>query len=304
MAGVGKETVVLSNMKEVSMKIPRRDFLKSSVASATAFGLAPTAKAEEKRQAAFTPFSFAVVADPHCAEKPGRDWPASEYGTHIDRFMRCVEEMLKLGPKARPDFMLIVGDIHIWELRKHFDKIAIPMHVIAGNHEGGDRKKELRELFPQDFQIDGKPSDYYSFLHKGARFIGVCDSGRGGDHIGQLCSEDFGPRGQCEWLEKELNRPESLKFVFAHIPPHPQNADQNMFMSRNDSLFFNQLIQRTEPTAGFFGHQHHATSEYSVGNSRMITLRSCAWNFGKVPLGFMLVDVTPTGIVTREVISG
>ena len=151
-----------------------------------------------------TPFTFAVIADPHCAEKAGRGYPESVYGSHMDRFMRCVQEMKKQKPEARPDFILIVGDIHLEELKKHFDKIKIPIHVIAGNHESGKWKKYMRKLFPQDFQINGKPSDYYSFLHKGVRFIGVCDAGAGGDHIGHLASEDIRPRGQCEWLEKNL----------------------------------------------------------------------------------------------------
>ncbi len=104
---------------------------------------------------------------------------------------------------------------------------------------------------------------------------------------------------------KELNKQETHKIVFAHIPSHPQNADKNMYMARNDSIYFNELIRKTQPLGVFFGHRHRGTSEYQVGRTRLITLRSSAWNSGvnKAPQGFMLVDVTHTGISTREILT-
>lgn len=299
------------------MAIDRRSFLKGSLASAVVLGLPALAHAQdapgtkpanppEAKPAGATvgleaPFSFAVVTDPHCAEEPGRGYPAEKYGTHVERFLRCVQKMQE--QETKPDFLLITGDVHLWELRKHLDQVPIPMHVIAGNHESGAKKKEMRELFPEDFQVGGKPSDYYSFVHKGVRFVGVCDAGTGGEHVGQLASEDFGPRGQCEWLEGELGKPESHKVVFAHIPPHPRNADENMYMSRNDSVYFTELIRKTQPQIAFFGHLHRPTSEFSVGRTRLVTLRSCAWNSGAdpEPLGFLMAEVTAAGIATREI---
>ena len=250
-------------------------------------------------------FYFAVVADPHCAEKPRYDVHKYDKrcGTHVERFLRCVSAMEALGADDRPDFILIVGDIHLWELRKHLDKITFPLHVIAGNHESGKRKQEIRDLFPQDFQVNGKPADYYSFVHKGCRFIGVCTSGRGGDHVGHLCSEDIRPAGQCEWLERELAQPETRKFVFSHIPPHPDGTDRNSYMSRNDSRFFNALVRETKPIAMFFGHQHQPTREFPIGQTRAFVLRSSAWNSRAAPLGFLLVNVTAKGIETRDVLT-
>ena len=250
-------------------------------------------------------FSFAVVADPHCAEKPR--WEARKYdnrcGTHVDRFLKCVSAMELLERDDRPDFILVVGDIHLWELRKHVDRVTVPLRVIAGNHESGTRKQEIREFFPQDFQVNGKPSDYYSFVHKGCRFIGVCTSGRGGDHVGHLTSEDIRPAGQCEWLERELAQPEARKFVFSHIPPHPEGRDRNSYMARNDSRFFNALVVKTRPDAMFFGHQHQPTREFMIGQTRTFVVRSCAWNSRSAPLGFLLVKVTPEGLETREILT-
>jgi len=251
------------------------------------------------------PFTFAVIADPHCAEKVR--WDVHSYdkscGTHMDRLFRCLAEMEKLTGIDKPDFVLVVGDIHPHELVKHMDKIRIPLHLTAGNHETGKRREQLRNLAPEDFQIDGKPSDYYSFVHKGCRFIGVCSAGRGGDHVGHLCSESIRPLGQCEWLERELAQPEAHKFVFSHIPPQPDGLDRNSYLSRNDSRYFNKLVTRTQPTAMFFGHQHRPTREHTIGQTRSFILRSYSWNSRQAPLGFMLVKVSDSGIETREILT-
>ena len=117
-----------------------------------------------------------------------------------------------------------------------------------------------------DFQVNGEPADYYAFLHKGVRFIGLCDAGTH-DHIGQFCSENIIPRGQCEWLKEQLQKPEKRKILFAHIPPHPKNKDVNGYLSRNDSIYLNDLVSKYRPEAMFFGHQHRKTRSYHSGET-------------------------------------
>jgi len=247
------------------------------------------------------PFTFAVVADPHCAEQAKEN--IQRYGNGVTKFLACVKEMEKLNDDEKPDFILIVGDIHLWALKQHLDKVSIPMHVISGNHETAPRKKEMRDMFPADFIKNGREADYYSFVHKQVRFIGLCDA-RGEDHIGTFCSEDFGPRGQCEWLEEQLAQTEQHKIIFAHIPPEPQGRDRNMYISRNDSRYLNQLVQNHQPTAMFFGHQHRETQHCRIDKTESFIVRSCCWNGDKTPLGFMLVKIDNTGISTREIFTG
>ena len=154
-------------------------------------------------------------------------------------------------------------------------------------------------MFPSDFIKNGIESDYYSFVHKGVRFIGLCNA-RGTDHIGTFCSEDFGPRGQCEWLEEQLDQNEQHKIIFAHIPPEPKGRDKNMYISRNGSRYLNSLVQEQQPTAMFFGHQHEKTRQYTIGQTKVFILRSSCWNFNNDLIGFTLVKVTDKGITTRE----
>jgi len=244
-----------------------------------------------------------VVADPHCEEKvkPGIE----EYGTGIDKLRLCFHAMEQMPKDEQPDFVLLAGDIHPWLLKDHVDDMTFPVHAIAGNHESTkERRNFMREIWPGDFMRDGKPTDYYSFVHNSVRFIGVCDAGCGGEHIGQFCSEAIVPRGQCEWLESELAKPEPRKIVFAHIPPQPGGADREMHINRNDSRWFNELVRKAKPEAMFFGHLHQLTKEYKIGATRCFNVRSCCWNFNNQPIGFLHIAMTQHGMTVREIETG
>lgn len=289
-------------MTHETREFTRRHFfgLTTGAMMAANRALADSSKSSENTQPAFV---FAVIADPHCAEEPKKG--IESYGSGVEKLLRCFEIMEALPQAERPDFVLLAGDIHPEALAPHLDKITFPVHAVAGNHEGTEKTRSLlRSLFPDDFGRDDKTRDYYSFVHKGVRFIGLCDAGMGGEHVGLFSSELIHPSGQCEWLEEELVMPESRKVVYAHIPPALDGGDRNMYMGRNDSRWFLNLIEKTAPDLLFFGHLHQATEEYTIGATRGINLRSCCWNFAGAPLGFMLVHVNGEGMHTREIITG
>lgn len=249
------------------------------------------------------PFSFAVIADPHCAEEPRKGMEA--LGDGVERLLRCFKVMEELPPEQQPDFALIAGDIHPAALAPRLGEIAIPIHPVAGNHEGSKESRGLlREMFPEDFGTGKDVRDYYSFVHKGVRFIGLCDAGAGGDHVGHFSSELIEPMGQCEWFEKELAISGERKVVFAHIPPALDGLDCNMYMGRNDSRWFVETVENAPPEMLFFGHLHQLTKEYAIGQARAVNLRSCCWNSGNSPIGFLLVHVKSDGMETHEFITG
>lgn len=281
----------------------RRQFLTRTTAAAVSGLVLATTRSGIAAEAGDSDFCFCVIADPHTAD--GETKGLEKYGTGVDRLMTCVRMMEEMPQADRPDFILVAGDLHLDAFKECVPKVAIPMHVTPGNHESTkELRKLLRSLFPGDFKIDGKESDYYSFVHKGVRVISMCDAGMGGEHVGQLCSENITPSGQCEWLEKELAAPESKKILFAHIPTQRDGRDENMFLSRNDSRWFNKLVKETQPTALFFGHLHHPTEEYAVGATRVFQVRSCCWNFNQKPIGFLHVRVTPDGLTIRDIETG
>jgi 3',5'-cyclic AMP phosphodiesterase CpdA len=279
--------------------INRRRFLVDSAGAALALSAGRAMAAERKDSS----FCFCVAADPHCADAPTAG--LERMGTGADRFLSAVRAMEGLDAKERPDFILLAGDVHPASLKDRLGEIHIPIHATPGNHESDrEKRKLLHALFPDDFHVDGKESDYYSFVHKGARFIGICDVGVGGDHIGHLCSEVTEPAGQCEWIEKEFAAPEPMKVAFAHIPISPDGTDRDMYLNRNDSRWLREVVERARPAALFFGHLHHATEELQIGSTRAFNIRSCAWNFNKVPIGFLHVRVTSDALEVREIITG
>ena len=77
-----------------------------------------------------------------------------------------------------------------------------------------------------------------------------------------------------------------------------------MYMGRNDSRYFNELIKQTQPMAMFFGHQHLKTRQYTIGQTKVFILRSSCWNFNNAPIGFTLVKITDKGITTKELDTG
>lgn len=286
------------------MRIARREFINRTAAAvvAAAVSSVPLPAAAADAAPSIEPFCFCVIADSHCAESPKEGQEA--IGDGVAKFARCFEAIKRLDESERPEFVLLAGDVHPWALLGHESMLTLPVYAVAGNHESTrEKRQQLRQVFGRGFERDGKESDYYSFAHKGMRFIAVCDVGSGGDHVGHLCSELIAPPGQCEWLERELAQPEP-SIVFAHIPTERNGADTDMYLGRNDSRWFNGLVERTKPKAVFFGHLHKPTEEYRIGETRCFNVRSCCWNFGRAPVGFLHVRVTPDALQVREIETG
>lgn len=281
----------------------RRSFI-NLVSSIGAASLAPPLKSMPTSHSARklnTSFSFGIIADPHTSESVREG--LEQFGNADDKFFRCIEAMKKLPKDEQPDFILVLGDLHFFAINDKLGTIDIPLYPIAGNHESVSQKKQLRELFPDIFQIDGIASDYYSFEHKGIHFIGICNA-ISSDHIGHLCSDQIIPRSQCEWLEEQLAKNDMPKIIFGHIPLEPQGQDRPMFLSRNDSVYLHGLIDEYNVNAMYFGHQHLESRQFNIHDCIVTVFRSCCWNFHNAPIGFGLVQVSPDGIFLKEITTG
>jgi Icc-related predicted phosphoesterase len=122
--------------------------------------------------------------------------------------------------------------------------------------------------------------------------------------VGHLTSEDIQPRGQCSWLETELSQPEERKVIFAHVPPHPQGAEDDMCLAPHDARYLLDLVARTRPTAMFCGHLHEPARTFTIGETPAFVLPSAAWNFDDVPTAVMLAHMGEEGITTQEILLG
>ncbi|MDD2711042.1 MAG: metallophosphoesterase [Verrucomicrobiae bacterium] len=225
-------------------------------------------------------WSFVVAADPHLRENR-KDEPAG-----VEKFRRVLSRIGKIDPK--PDFMLLLGDIHPDKLPSLLPEIKIPIHPVHGNHETPEQRQTLRSLFPDDFQ--GK--DFYRFEHRGCLFIALCTAASI-DHVGHLAAPTITPpAGQREWLEEQLRDAPRFQhcFIYGHIPPDAQCRANDMCLAPDDSKFLLDLVQKAKPTALFFGHRHQQI-DFSIGGIPVYGVRSCNWNVKKEPLGFLLVKV-------------
>ena len=263
-------------------------------------------------------FSFALIADAHCEDTPSsiKHGRGLEYlGDGATRLKICFEAIRGLEEADCPAFLILLGDIGIEAAEPILAESPCPIHAIAGNHDWGQRRQRLRELFPSDFGSGTKASDYYAFDHGGVRFIAICNAGTGNEHTGQLSSEDIRPPGQAAWIAKQLEDAKGPKVVLGHCPPQPEPFDPRQYMESErhkylpfmgdcDSAFLSAQLRAHAPTAAFFGHLHRETVSYNCGSSRVHVLRSCNWNHDAQPIGFTQVRVGPSSLAIREILTG
>jgi predicted phosphodiesterase len=267
------------------MHVTRRRFLQS-VSVIPALTIASQACAGEAADE-LPLFTFVVDADPHTSID--RDGEL----TGRDKFRRLLDKVQSLP--TRPDFMLILGDVHGEPLREILRDVDfdLPIHLVFGNSDDKPGRKILRDLYPGDFA----EADYYAFTHKQCKFIGLCNA-IPGDHVGHLSSEFYRGMDQCSWLEAQLAEGQDRcthSFVFGHVPLPPQVKEANYYLAVNDQRFLRQLALKYEPTALLFGHLHRLET-FSVGKTRVVSVHGSNWTNTLVPppydpIGFNLVHV-------------
>ncbi len=144
----------------------------------------------------------------------------------------------------RPDFLLHCGDMVASGTRAQYDdflegaeKLKMPLHVVPGNH---DVRGEGRTCFAELF----RDPPYYSFEHKGARFIGLDTSEGSIDSV------------QMEWLRGELAE-DGPKFIFMHIPLYdPRPGGDHCFLDQEQAAELEELFGASRVLAVFSGHVH------------------------------------------------
>jgi hypothetical protein len=272
----------------MSNDMDRRQFI-TTVALGTA-GLMLAGARGVAQEAGAEKYTFAVIADPHLRED--RD----DEPTGVEKFRAWLTRLEQEAPHAQ--FALICGDIHPEKLEPLLPAIALPLHVVHGNHERESHREMLRNMFPEDFA----GSDFYSFEHGEDLFVGVC-SATPGDHIGHFQSQYITPKTeQLAWLEELLSRRAQWRnvFVFGHVPPEEQCRPNTMCLAQNDARWLRGLVGETQPTALFFGHRHKRV-DFDFAGVPVHGLRSVNWNSGGEAVGGMIVDVDGEMVETRFV---
>jgi len=204
--------------------------------------------------AAGEPVTVALVGDP----QSGKAW-------------KNVAEALS---KARPDLMIIVGDVVVdglveqqWHrtfLQPASGLLAsVPLRMVPGNH---DRYSPLLEKLLGS----GKPREHWTLPAGGGLLVGL-DGGA-----------DFRPGAPgARWLEATLKKADAERvFVLSHYPAyssrnHGKLADDGRVLEWTSRVSRNRIVpvlQQHNVTALFGGHDHgYERSELPDGFSAIIT---------------------------------
>ena len=169
--------------------------------------------------------------------------------------MKALKSITSLAKTKRPDYILCAGDFTVFEqnivgILKSLDQLRIPVLMIPGNHETGDRLKELC-----------KKHRYIIYLNKGvletkdAVFIGNEGNGFsiddpkfrkwGIDVLKDLRTRDFG--------NKKI-------VLMTHAPPYGTNTDR-ILEDHCGNKAVREFIEKLQPDIAVCGHLHECSGK-------------------------------------------
>ncbi|MDR5819766.1 phosphodiesterase [Caballeronia sp. LZ043] len=173
---------------------------------------------------------------------------------------RAIDALNALDP--RPDAVLITGDLvdaggldEYRHLRTLLDRLAMPWHPMAGNHDARDN---LRAVFGDRLPLaDPAGFIHYAFDVAEVRVIALdtLDPGHGS---GRLCP------ARLAWLEAQLDAcPERPVLIGMHHPPFACGIDfmDEIRLAPDDSRALDALLRRHANVERIVcGHVHRAIS--------------------------------------------
>ena len=207
------------------------------------------------------------MSDTHCNER--EDFSASPYPANAEANPRGRYVMARLE-EERPDLVVHLGDMinpvpelptyaaSVVEFKKIAAGLSMPLHLVPGNHDIGDKPVGWMPAGTIDSHSIGTyeaafGKHFYAFRHKGVRFI-ILNA--------PLINSGLVQEGeQCHWLEKELaTAPEIRTFVFIHYPLFVSDPDEpgsydNLEEPGRSWLI--ELIKKYKPEALFAAHVHN-----------------------------------------------
>ena len=257
-----------------------------------------TAARQEAKADGFTPFVFAVLADPQIG--------MVEVKRDEENFAKVIAALNKLKPEVRPSIAFIAGDLinhaESGEERRIYNEVArtflMPVHVVPGNHDvvptgtGKQLDQKLLEGYRRDVG-----ADRFAVTHHGSLFIGI--NSQFWKDAPDLAAE------QLSWLERQLRNRNRYRYVFIiqHHPLYLAAADEkdqyfNTPLAWRAKLL--RLFEQAKVTGVLTGHLHRNLS----GNYRgiaMLTTPSTCRNFDGSAFGYRTITVTADGFTEQYV---
>ena len=254
----------------------RRKFLHTAGLGVVAM-TAPSCVSQPSRGARQLPFTFAQLCDPQLGY--------GGYAHDMASFQQAITQLNAL----RPDFVVICGDLvnranesSYADFLKLKAELTVPCHCVPGNHDLG-RKSALEAL--QNYRkLIGR--DYYSFVHKGRRFVAVNTqlwkapiAGESEPHEAwvratlALAAQQHAPALVCGHHPLYVKTPEEAE-GFWNLPP----AKRQELLS---------LYAGSGVVAVLGGHTHTILTNNYQG-MQLVNAETTSLNLDKRPLGFRL----------------
>lgn len=217
----------------------------------------------------------------------------------FEKETQLYEETVNHINRLKPDFVVITGDLinkpdseeQLAEFKRITAKISpdIPVYLTPGNH---DVKNEPDKLSIKQY-LKNYQYQWFSFEHKGSRFIGLNSS---------IIKTDYSKyeRKQFNFVRRQLKNSKDAihKVVFCHYPFFNSKFDEEEgysnigFENRKKYL---DLFEDNGLDAIFAGHLHD-NREVAYKDMQLITTSAVGKPLGDAPSGFRIVKVFPDKI--------
>lgn len=281
-----------------SLQLSRRSLIHKScllgaATVAETFAWWPMLNTMEVAHAAEAPFRFAWISDTHL-------YPKSVNTRYVDTTIRAVKEIQALDPPV--DFLIFGGDIaqlgraNELELGAELLKeITAKKVFIPGEHDWYfDMGKKWRQMFG---------ATYWSFDHKGVRFIGLDTISHAQDYwtptkmspeerMANMANLDGNVAGewaavgpeQLMWLQKTLSDWDKSKpvIIFSHNPLFDYYPPWNFWV--RDWRQVNEVLAPYTNVTSIHGHVHQVLYN-EIGKMRSIGMLATSWPWPYAPEG-------------------
>ena len=244
---------------------------------------------------------IAVISDLHFSTA---STPEAE-----ERRLRVAETVEVVNAK-RPDLVLSPGDLTENGIAEEFAAVTrclydleAPAYYVPGNHDIGDKWLPDRPGVTPDRMADYETAmgpSWFGCLTAGVHLIGLNASLLGSG----LAAE----HAQWDWLSAEMaHEPSGPRVIMLHYPPFRSTFDEpagdywTVELGARHRLL--ELALRGRANLIVSGHLHTPLQTDYEG-IMMLTAPSVAFGlpFGVQPTGWMMVDISRNGRVTRELI--
>ena len=220
-------------------------------------------------------FTFAIVADTHVTEEEataigGYDVDTVKLGAARSAYV--VRELNRLAP----DFVVHLGDITHPEpgtpayedsadrFHKVYEALECPLHLVAGNHDIGEKafvgaplpQQQMQTIVSDEMIAEYErhfQPQYYSFEHQDCLFLVM---------NGMIVNSGLDCEiQQREWLEALLEaNPGRRVFLFSHYPAYLSRPDETDHYDATDEpgrSWLLGVLERYQVEAFYAGHVHN-----------------------------------------------